>query len=97
VRPGFRQDALRLAVTAFDVCERGGALGCRLFELMAAGELTGAHVSVIEYESMGDYGRVADAWLIDAEARSVLDAVRGSSPPIDILSSGVYTEIPILS
>jgi hypothetical protein len=96
VRPGCMQDALRLAATAFDVSERGGALGCRLFELMGAGELTGAHVSVIEYESMRDYGRVADAWLTDADARSVTDAVRGSSPPVDILSSGVYTEIPIL-
>jgi hypothetical protein len=97
VRPGRRDDAVRAATTAFDLCERFGATRCRLFELGAAGEMTGAHIAVIEHDDMSGHGRVADAMMIDQEARTVLEAVRGEMAPVDVISSGVYVEISILS
>jgi hypothetical protein len=97
VRPGRLDDAVRSATTAFDLCERFGATRCRLFELGAAGEMTGTHIAVIEHDDMSGHGRVADAMMTDREARKVLEAVRGEKAPVDVISSGVYTEIPILS
>jgi hypothetical protein len=97
VRPGRWDDAVRSATTAFDLCERFGATRCRLFELGAAGEMTGTHIAVIEHDNMSGYGRVADALMTDREAQKVLEAVRGEKAPVEVLSSGVYTEIPILS
>ena len=97
VRPGRWDDAVRSATTVFDLCERFGATRCRLFELGAAGEMTGTHIAVIEHEDMSGHGRVADAMMTDQDARKVLEAVRGEKAPVDVISSGVYTEIPILS
>jgi hypothetical protein len=33
----------------------------------------------------------------DPEARKFFEAVRGEKAPVDLISSGVYAEIPILS
>lgn len=97
VRPGRRDDAVRAATTAFDLCDRFGATRGRLFELGAAGEMTGMHIAVIEHDDMGAHGRVADAMTTDQEARKALESIRGEKAPVDVISSGVYTEIPVLS
>jgi hypothetical protein len=97
VRRGKRDEAVRAATTAFDLCEGFGATRCRLFEMGAAGEMTGTHIAVIEHDDMSAHGRVADAMTTDPEARKVLEAVRGENAPVDMISSGVYAEIPILN
>jgi hypothetical protein len=55
------------------------------------------HIAVIEHDDMGAYGRVADAMTTDQEARKALESIRGEKAPVDVISSGVYTEIPVLS
>jgi hypothetical protein len=97
VRPGRRDDAVRAATSAFDLCERFGATRCRLFELGAAGEMTGTHIAVIEHDDMSGHGRVADAMTTDPDARKMLEAMRGEKAPVDVISSGVYAEIPVMS
>jgi hypothetical protein len=97
VRPGRMDDALRLATTAFDLSGRYGASRCRLFQLSAAGEMTGTYLSVIEYADMRAHGRVADAWMSDAEAQKLVKDVQSEKAPVDMLSSGLYTDIPVLS
>jgi hypothetical protein len=97
VRPGRMADALRLTTSAFDLSERFGATRCRLFELGAAGEMTGTYISVFEYDDMRGHGRVADAWMADPEAQKLREQVGGEKAPVEMLSSGVYTEIPILN
>ncbi len=97
VRPGRRDDAVRAATSGFDLCERFGATRCRLFELGAAGEMTGTHIAVIEHDDMRGHGRVADAMMNDPDARKMLDGVRGEKAPVEVISSGVYAEIPILN
>jgi hypothetical protein len=73
---------------------RRGALG--LFEMREAGEMTGTHIVVVEHDDMSGHGRFTDAVMADQEARKILEAVRGDKPPVDLISSGVYAEIPIL-
>jgi hypothetical protein len=96
VRPGRWVDAVRSAIAAFDLCERFGANRCRLFELGAAGEATGMHIAVIEHDDMSAHGRVADAMTTDPEARKLLEYLRGEKAPVDVISSGIYAEIPIM-
>jgi len=45
---------------------------------------------------MRGQGRGADAWMTDSEAQKLRDQMGGEKAPVDMLSSGVYTEIPIL-
>jgi len=96
-RPGRWDEAVRVATSAFDLCERFGATRCRLFEMGAAGDMTGTHIAVIEHDDMRGHGRVADALMTDREAQKLLETVRGEKAPVDLVSSGVYTEFPILS
>jgi hypothetical protein len=96
VRPGRWDDAVRAATAAFDLCEQFGATRGRLFEMGAAGEMTGTHIAVIEHNDMSGHGRVADAMTTDRDARKLLEGVRGEKAPVDLISSGVYAEIPIL-
>jgi hypothetical protein len=97
VRPGRWDDAVRAATTVFDLCERFGATRCRLYEMGAAGDMTGTHIAVIEHDNMGRYGRVVDALMTDREAQKLLETVRGEKAPVEVIASGVYTEIPTLS
>jgi hypothetical protein len=46
---------------------------------------------------MRAHGRVADAMSTEPEARKVLEAMRGEKTSVDVISSGVYVEIPLLS
>ena len=47
-------------------------------------------------DDMRGQGRGADAWMTDSEAQKLRDQMGGEKAPVDMLSSGVYTEIPIL-
>ena len=97
IRPGRWDDAVRAAASVFDLCEGFGAIRCRLFEMGAAGDMTGTHIAVIEHDDMRGYGRVVDALATDREAQKLLETVRGEKAPVDVIASGVYTEIPLLS
>lgn len=96
VRPGRMDDALRLATTAFELSARFGASRCRLFEAGAAGEITGTQIAVVEYDDMRVWGRAADSLATDPDAQKLLNDVRSDKTPADLVSSGLYTEIPIL-
>jgi hypothetical protein len=93
--PGRWDDTLGFARQAFDLCDAHGAAGCRLFELAYAGPQSGLLCAVMEYESMREYGEGGDWWLSDADARRIMDTMRSDSP-FEPVSSGLYTEVPIL-
>ena len=94
-RPGRWDDTLALGREAFDLCDRHGAVGCRLFELNHAGPQTGLLCAVMEYNTMVECGQAGDRWLSDADARSITDRMRSDSP-IEPVSSGLFTEVAIL-
>jgi hypothetical protein len=92
--PGRWDDTLTLTREAFDLCDRHGAAGCRLFELNHAGEHSGWLCAVMEYDSMSDFGAAGDAWMADDTGRRLTDRTRDDSPFVAI-SSGLFTEVAL--
>jgi hypothetical protein len=93
-RPGRWDDTLAFARDAFDLCDRNGAVGCRLFELDHAGEHSGWLCAVVEYESMRAFGTAGDAWMNDEAGRRLTDRMHTDSPFMPI-SSGLFTEVQL--
>ena len=92
--PGLWDDTLDIARQAFDLCDRNGSVGCRLFELDHAGEHSGWLCAVMEYNSMTEFGRAGDAWLADETGGSLAQRMRNNSP-FEPLSSGLFTEVTL--
>jgi len=92
--PGRWDDALELTRMAFEASERHGAVGCRLFELDHAGDRSGLLCTVVEYDSMKEFGRASDAWLADQTARTVTERMR-SDRPVEPVSSGLFTQVDL--
>jgi hypothetical protein len=92
--PGRWEDTVEIARQAFDVGERHGSVGCRLFELDHAGEHSGWLCAVMEYNSMKEFGTAGDAWLADETGRSITQRMRDDSP-FEPLSSGLFTEVTL--
>jgi hypothetical protein len=94
-RPGRWDDTLALVREAFDLGDRHGAVGCRLFELNHAGPQSGLLCAVLEYNSMKEFGQAVDGWMADDDARRLIGTMRGDSP-VEPVSSGLFTEVAIL-
>jgi hypothetical protein len=94
VMPRRWDDTLDIAREAFELSERNGAVGCRLFELDHAGEHSGLLCAVIEYNSMTEFGTAGDAWIADEAGRALTQRMRTDSP-FEPVSSGLYTEVAI--
>jgi hypothetical protein len=58
---GRWSDTLDITRQAFDLSDRHGPVGCRLFELDHAGERSGMLCAVVEYNSMREFGMAGDA------------------------------------
>ena len=92
--PGRWTDTLDITRQAFDLAERHGAVRCRLFELDHAGERSGMLCTVVEYNSMREFGMAGDAWLADGAGRSLTERMRADRP-FEAISSGLYTEVAL--
>lgn len=92
--PGRWDETLDIAREAFDLCDRHGSVGCRLFELDHAGEHSGWLCAVMEYSSMKEFGTAGDAWLGDDTGRSLTQRMRNDYP-FEPLSSGLFTEVTL--
>jgi hypothetical protein len=93
--PGRWSDALDITRQAFDLAERHGAVGCRLFELDHAGGHSGTLCSVVEYNSMREFGMAGDAWAADEAGRSLTEHMRADRP-FEVVASGLYTEVALI-
>ena len=92
--PGRWDDTLDIARQAFDLCDKNGSAGCRLFELDHAGEHSGWLCAVMEYNSMKEFGMAGDAWLADDAGRSITRQMRNDRS-FEPLSSGLFTEVTL--
>jgi hypothetical protein len=92
--PGRWADTLDLTRQVFDVCERHGAVGSRLFELDHAGDRSGMLCAVVEYNTIREFGLAGDAWLADDAGREVTERMR-TDRPFEAVFSGLFTEVPI--
>jgi len=90
--PGRWDESLDLLRQVFDLRDRQGATGCRLFELHQAGEDSGLLCAVIEYGSMNEWGTAGDAWYADETGRSLTQRMR-DDPPWQRVTAGLFTEI----
>jgi len=93
--PGRWADTLDITGKIFDLCERHGAVGSRLFELDHAGDRSGMLCAVVEYNSMKEYGLAGDAWLADDTGRLVTDQMR-TDRPFEAVFSGLFTEVALI-
>jgi hypothetical protein len=94
--PGRFVDAQRLAAEAFDILEGHGAVRCRLLQVGAGGELAGSLVSIAEFDDMHTYGTAMDALMTDPAGTRMVAQIEGPGSPIQVLSSSLYTRIPLL-
>jgi hypothetical protein len=94
-RAGRWDDTLALVREAFELSDRHGAVGCRLFELNHSGPQSGLLCAVMEYNSMKEFGQAGDRWLADDDARRLISTLRGDGP-VEPVSSGLFTEVSIL-
>jgi hypothetical protein len=92
--PGRWDDMLAFAREAFDLCDKHGAVGCRLFELNHAGEHSGWLCAVMEYNSMTEFGTAGDSWMADDAAQRLTAKMRADSP-FEPISSGLFTEVAL--
>jgi hypothetical protein len=92
--PGRWDETVDICRQAFDLCDRHGASGCRMFELDHAGEHSGWLCAVMEYDSMKDFGTAGDAWLADDMGRSITQRMRNDRP-FEQLSAGLFTEVTL--
>jgi hypothetical protein len=93
VLPGRLSESMNLAKGAFEVFDNLGASRCRLFEEGTGGDQAGLNVSIIDFDSMRNWGRVRDAFLADPAARTVMETASGAGSPIQPISHSVYCEV----
>jgi hypothetical protein len=91
---GRWDETLDICRQAFDLCDRHGAVGCRMFALDHAGEHSGWLCAVMEYNSMRDFGTAGDAWLADDTGRAITQRMRDDRP-FEPLSAGLFTEVTL--
>jgi hypothetical protein len=89
------QEAIELGKRTSELVGRHGASGCRLFWLQSAGSQAGLLAIVFEYASNAAMGKSGDAFLADPDGLALMRDVYGAGSPITILSTDVYSEIPL--
>src|SRR5689334_18635512 len=94
-KPGRRHDAVALAVEASKLLERHGADDCRLLGAQVAGEMSGTHVFMTEFENGEAWGEFNDSLYADAELQALLDRVERDDSPVDMVAMSIATEIPL--
>jgi hypothetical protein len=92
--PGRWEESVDLLGQVFDVRDRHGATGCRLFQLYHAGEHNGWLCAVMEYASMNEWGTAGDAWFADETGRALTKRMR-NDPPWQQVSAGLFTELKL--
>jgi hypothetical protein len=92
---GRYEGSLDLARQVFDFVEGQGAVHAQLFELGAAGTLTGCQVASWEFESMRALGAALDAFGRDATGQAIAGLVHGADSPITFVDSGIYSIVPL--
>jgi hypothetical protein len=93
--PGRVEDAIELGSKAGNLLVKSGALSSRLFQTGFAGSLSGMHVLVTEYANMAALGEAYEKLMEAKETEALLKEVNGPKSPGTIISSDIYTELPL--
>jgi hypothetical protein len=93
--PGRLEDSIELGSKAGNLLVKSGALSSRLFQTGFAGSLSGLLVLVTEYASMAALGEASEKLMESKETEALLKEVNGPKSPGTIISSDIYTELPL--
>jgi hypothetical protein len=94
-KPGRQNDSVGIAVEAGKLLTRHGAEDCRLLLAGPAGEASGTHVFLAQFQSWEAYGVTADEIEQDHEFEVLMDRLTREDSPIVFLSQGLGAEIPL--
>jgi hypothetical protein len=78
-----------------DLMEQHGAVATRAITLVHAGSQTGLYASVAEFPDNHTWGQAAEALHTSAAGQKLTADLDAGTLPIEIVSSALYTEIPI--
>jgi hypothetical protein len=95
VRPGGLEAFLASTQRYRDLVEAHGSVGARLLTVVHGGSQTGLYVSTAEYADHQSWGRATDAWTTTPEGQALSADLASGAIPADIVTSGLYVEIPL--
>jgi hypothetical protein len=95
VRPGGLEAFLQSTHRWCDLVEANGAIGARALRILHGGSQTDLYVSVAEYASHQAWGQATDAWTNTEIGQQLAADLASGALPADIVSSGLYAEVPI--
>jgi hypothetical protein len=95
LNPGGLARALATTEEAFAIARSHGAVGTRLFRMTFAGSMTGLYAVIFEYPDMATFSAGLDKWGSDAKSKALMDGIDAADSPTTLISSAVYTEIPL--
>jgi hypothetical protein len=95
VRPGGLDAFLESTHRWCDLVEANGAIGARALRIVHGGSQTDLYVSVAEYASHHAWGQATDAWTNTEIGQQLAADLAAGTIPAEIVSSALYTEVPI--
>ena len=93
--PGRFEASLDLAGRFFDFIESQGAMNARLVRIAHGGTQSGQFVSAWEFEDLRAYGAATDALLGSDAGQTFAREINRDDAPTVVISSALYTEIPL--
>jgi hypothetical protein len=94
-KPGRQNDAVGMGVEAGKLLTRHGADECRLLLAGPAGEASGTHVFIAQFQSWEAYGACADELEQDHELEVLMDRLTREDSPLTFLSQAIGVELAL--
>ena len=94
-KPGRQTEAINVAAQAAQLLRRNGAKDCRLLLANIAGEASGLHTFVSEYENNEDFGAVSEKLAVDPKLEALMEAATGVNSPVTIENQSLVAEVPL--
>jgi hypothetical protein len=95
VNPGGLEAYLRSTQQWANLVQGHGALATRAMRIAHGGSQTDLYVSVAEYASHQAWAQATEAFVNSAEGQQLAAAIGTEKLPAQIVSSGLYVEVPL--
>jgi hypothetical protein len=95
VKTGGRSAYLESTARYCDLMEEHGAVATRAVTLVHAGSQSGLYASIAEFPDHRTWGRAAEALHTSPAGQKLEADLDAGTIPIEVVSSALYTEIPI--
>jgi hypothetical protein len=95
VEPGGHQRFIESSSRFRELVEGQGAVATRLVRILHGGSQTDLYASVAEYADHQSWGRATETWTASPEGLQLESELNTGALPAQIVSSGLYVEVPI--